>query len=182
MNTYTRVTLKPPPPCTRGPPLVYRLFYTRYPFKYLALTRARARALSRAFAPTRAELIMSKDEDNPFVNVKYPDTVGVPMKDEHFLRGSTDFHKAAALFNFDEVDKLSESSARAQEIVALLIHLTDPASNDAIHDRYLLNVPLDFSRATFIFTMNDERDVSPVLLDRMNLMRMEKLTHLFQCF
>ena len=49
---------------------------------------------------------MSDDKDNPFVNVKYPDTVGPPMKDEHFLRGSTPMHKAAALLKEDEVDKL----------------------------------------------------------------------------
>ena len=49
---------------------------------------------------------MKGEEDNPFMNVKYPDKVGPPMKDEHFLRGSTPMHKAAALLNFDEVDKL----------------------------------------------------------------------------
>jgi len=49
---------------------------------------------------------MSDDKDNPFVNVKYPDKVGPPMKDEHFLRGSTEMHKAAALLKGDEVDKL----------------------------------------------------------------------------
>jgi len=49
---------------------------------------------------------MSDDKDNPFVNVKYPDKVGPPMKDEHFLRGSTDMHKAAALLKMDEVEKL----------------------------------------------------------------------------
>jgi len=47
-----------------------------------------------------------KEDDNPFVNVKYPDKVGPPMKDEHFLRGSTDMHKAVALLKADEVDKL----------------------------------------------------------------------------
>lgn len=46
------------------------------------------------------------DKDNPFMNVKYPDKVGPPMKDEHFLRGSTDFHKASALLKMEEVDKL----------------------------------------------------------------------------
>lgn len=49
---------------------------------------------------------MSDDKDNPFVNVKYPDTVGPPMKDEHFLRGSTPMHKAAALLKLEEVEKL----------------------------------------------------------------------------
>lgn len=74
---------------------------------------------------------------------------------------------------FDEVDKLS-GDARAQEILAFLIHLTDPCSNGAIRDRYLMldDVTLDFSRATLIFTMNDTASVSPVLLDRLTMVRM----------
>jgi ATP-dependent Lon protease len=75
----------------------------------------------------------------------------------------------------DEVDKLPET-VRAQEVVALLIHLTDPASNHAIHDRFLTQVPLDFSRACIIFTMNQKERVSPVLLDRMNVLRMGAVT------
>ena len=46
------------------------------------------------------------EEKNPFIDIKYPDKVGPPMKDEHFLRGSTPMHKAAALLNMEEVDKL----------------------------------------------------------------------------
>ena len=72
---------------------------------------------------------------------------------------------------FDEVDKLGESY-RAQEIVALLIHLTDPNCNTAIRDRYFHDIPLDFSRVCFIFTMNDKRRVSPILLDRLSIVQM----------
>lgn len=77
---------------------------------------------------------------------------------------------------FDEVDKLPTESSRAQEIVSLLIHLTDPATNKQVHDRYLVNVPMDFSRACFVFTMNDARRVSPILMDRMQLIQMETPT------
>lgn len=73
---------------------------------------------------------------------------------------------------FDEVDKI-ENTARAQEIIALLIHLTDPCSNHDIRDRYFQNLPLDFSRASFVFTMNHPDRVSPVLLDRLQRIRMQ---------
>ena len=45
-------------------------------------------------------------ETNPFVDVKYPDEVGPPMRPEHFLRGSTLMHQHAGLLNHEEVDKL----------------------------------------------------------------------------
>jgi len=44
---------------------------------------------------------------DPFTNPKPAEgPIGPPMKEEHFLRGSTPMHKAAALLKFDEVDKL----------------------------------------------------------------------------
>lgn len=72
---------------------------------------------------------------------------------------------------FDEVDKLGDT-LRAQEIESLLIHLTDPNSNADVRDRYFQNIPLDFSRACMVFTMNDSRRVSPILLDRLTMVRM----------
>lgn len=76
---------------------------------------------------------------------------------------------------FDEVDKIGDM-AKAQEIIALLIHLTDPNSNAQIQDRYfqvLKALPLDFSQACLVFTMNDASRVSPILRDRMTMVRME---------
>ena len=47
------------------------------------------------------------EKDIPF-NRKpdYSQPVGAPMQEQHFLRQSTAMHKAAALLNFEEVDKL----------------------------------------------------------------------------
>ena len=50
---------------------------------------------------------MAEKKDNPFdFKPDYSQPVGPPMKDEHFIGGSTPMHKAAALLKFDEVDKL----------------------------------------------------------------------------
>ena len=46
------------------------------------------------------------EEKNPFADISYPDEVGPPMKDAHFLRGSTAMHKASALLDMAEVEKL----------------------------------------------------------------------------
>jgi ankyrin repeat protein len=49
----------------------------------------------------------SETRVNPFEGKPdYSKPVGPPMKEEHFIRGSTALHKAAALLKFDEVDKL----------------------------------------------------------------------------
>ena len=69
---------------------------------------------------------------------------------------------------FDEVDKVSESQT-GQEIIGLLIHLTDTTQNDEFIDRYFDGVPLDLSRALMIFSFNDVDALSPILRDRMTV-------------
>ena len=67
---------------------------------------------------------------------------------------------------FDELDKVSETS-KGQEIYNLLCHLTDPAQNKHFHDKYFSGLDFDLSRATLIFSYNDETKINPILLDRM---------------
>ena len=67
---------------------------------------------------------------------------------------------------FDELDKVSETS-KGQEIYNLLCHLTDPAQNKHFHDKYFSGLDFDLSRATLIFSYNDESKINPILLDRM---------------
>lgn len=67
---------------------------------------------------------------------------------------------------FDELDKISESR-KGQELAGILTHLTDVAQNDTFKDRYFAGVPLDLSRAVFVFSYNDESKVNPILLNRM---------------
>ena len=67
---------------------------------------------------------------------------------------------------FDELDKVS-STNKGEEIINLLIHLTDFSQNDHFNDKYYSNVPLDLSKALFIFSLNDIKRVNPILRDRM---------------
>ena len=66
---------------------------------------------------------------------------------------------------FDELDKVSNTS-KGEEIINLLIHLTDFSQNDHFMDKYY-SVPLDLSKALFIFSLNDLNKVNPILRDRM---------------
>ena len=67
---------------------------------------------------------------------------------------------------FDELDKISET-AKGEEIVGILTHLTDTSQNTQFHDRYFAEIDFDLSKCLFIFSYNDESKVNPILLDRM---------------
>jgi ATP-dependent Lon protease len=67
---------------------------------------------------------------------------------------------------FDELDKVSDT-ARGQEIVGVLTHLTDTTQNNQFHDKYFSEIDFDLSKCLFIFSYNDEELVNPILRDRM---------------
>jgi ATP-dependent Lon protease len=67
---------------------------------------------------------------------------------------------------FDELDKVSDT-ARGQEIIGILTHLTDTSQNSQFHDKYFSEIDLDLSKCLFIFSYNDEKLVNPILRDRM---------------
>jgi ATP-dependent Lon protease len=71
------------------------------------------------------------------------------------------------IFYFDELDKVSDTS-KGEEIMNVLCHLTDTTQNHAFQDKYFSGIDFNLSRATFIFSYNDESKISPILLDRMN--------------
>jgi ATP-dependent Lon protease len=76
---------------------------------------------------------------------------------------------------FDELDKVS-SCNYGEEIINTLIHLTDPSQNKEFHDKYFSGIDLDLSRATLIFSYNDENLVNPILLDRMIKIKTDDFT------
>jgi ATP-dependent Lon protease len=71
------------------------------------------------------------------------------------------------IFYFDELDKVSDTS-KGEEIMNVLCHLTDTTQNHTFQDKYFSGIDFNLSRATFIFSYNDESKISPILLDRMN--------------
>jgi ATP-dependent Lon protease len=71
---------------------------------------------------------------------------------------------------FDELDKVSDT-ARGQEIIGILTHLTDTSQNAQFHDKYFSEVDFDLSKCLFIFSYNDETLINPILKDRMYRIR-----------
>lgn len=80
------------------------------------------------------------------------------------------------IFYFDELDKVS-NTPHGQEIINLLIHITDPAQNEHFQDMYLDGIPIDLSRALFIFSFNNKKLINPILLDRMEIIKFDKYTY-----
>jgi ATP-dependent Lon protease len=71
---------------------------------------------------------------------------------------------------FDELDKVS-TTPHGEEIVSMLIHMTDRSQNSQFHDRYFAGVDFDLSQCLFVFSFNDESKVHPVLKDRMQVIQ-----------
>ena len=69
---------------------------------------------------------------------------------------------------FDELDKVS-TTPHGEEIVSMLIHMTDRTQNSQFHDRYFAGVDFDLSQCLFVFSFNDESKVHPILKDRMQV-------------
>jgi len=67
---------------------------------------------------------------------------------------------------FDELDKVSQTD-KGEEIINILIHLTDPSQNEHFNDKYFNEIDFDLSKATLIFSYNDPSRVNPILRDRL---------------
>ncbi len=76
---------------------------------------------------------------------------------------------------FDEVDKIGMSS-KSQEVSNQLLHITDFTQNTNFCDKYLPELPIDLSKIWFIFSLNDENLMDPILKNRMNLIKVPGYT------
>ena len=69
---------------------------------------------------------------------------------------------------FDELDKVS-NTPHGDEIINMLIHLTDRSQNSQFHDRYFSGVDFNLSQCLFVFSFNETEKVHPILRDRMTV-------------
>lgn len=67
---------------------------------------------------------------------------------------------------FDELDKVS-TTRHGEEIINILIHMTDSTQNECFSDKYFTNIDFDLSRSLVIFSYNNEENINPILRDRM---------------
>jgi endopeptidase La len=69
---------------------------------------------------------------------------------------------------FDEVDKVARKND-INEIYSVLIHITDKNMNKNFQDRFYSSaIDFDLSGVLMIFSYNDEKQIDPILYDRIN--------------
>jgi len=76
---------------------------------------------------------------------------------------------------FDELDKISDT-AKGNEIIGLLTHLTDPSQNSVFHDKYFSGIDIDLSKTIFFFSFNDIELINPILKDRLTIVKFKGYT------
>jgi len=83
------------------------------------------------------------------------------------VRSMVTMGKARSILYFDELDKCSPKGSGANDVMSVLIHLTDTSTHNIFQDRFFqgINFPLD--KVLFIFSYNDPSLVDPVLRDRL---------------
>jgi endopeptidase La len=73
---------------------------------------------------------------------------------------------------FDELDKVSDTP-KGEEIINILMHITDTTQNSHFNDKYFGGIDFDLSKAIIIFSFNDEQKISRILRDRMKIIRVK---------
>jgi endopeptidase La len=67
---------------------------------------------------------------------------------------------------FDEIDKTGIKHG-VNEIMNVLIHLTDPNTNDKFNDKFFQEITFPLDKVLFVFSYNDTSKVDKILLDRL---------------
>ena len=73
---------------------------------------------------------------------------------------------------FDELDKIS-NTPKGEEIVNLLIHITDDSQNCNFQDKYFSGINIDLSKCIFVFSFNDPSKINNILKDRIQLIKVD---------
>ena len=76
--------------------------------------------------------------------------------------------KPRCVIFFDELDKTIAKGGKEDEIQNILIHLTDPATNNKFQDRFFQGIDFDLSNVIFIFSYNEPEKVHHILLERID--------------
>jgi endopeptidase La len=76
---------------------------------------------------------------------------------------------------FDEIDKTGIKHG-VNEIMNVLIHLTDPNSNDKFNDKFFQEITFPLNKVLFVFSYNDPDKVDKILLDRLEQIPVDAYT------
>jgi ATP-dependent Lon protease len=77
---------------------------------------------------------------------------------------------------FDELDKTSIKNGHTNEIMSILIHMTDPNMNTEFQDRFFQGINFPLNNVLMCFSYNDRNLIDRILLDRLNEIKVESYT------
>jgi endopeptidase La len=133
---------------------------------------------------TKYAQILAKCLDIPFVQI----TLG-GQNDGELLHGHgytysgaqpglivkkmVDAASSRCIMFFDELDKCVAKNGQVNELMSILIHLTDPMTNGSFQDRFFQEITFPLNKVIFIFSFNDINKIDKILLDRMEILTVE---------
>lgn len=80
---------------------------------------------------------------------------------------------ARCIMYFDELDKCVSKNGQVNELMSILIHLTDPMTNSKFQDRFFQEITFPLNKVIFIFSFNDINKIDRILLDRLEVIDVE---------
>ena len=89
------------------------------------------------------------------------------------VKKMVDASSARCIMYFDELDKCVSKNGQVNELMSILIHLTDPMTNGSFQDRFFQEITFPLNKVIFIFSFNDINKIDKILLDRMEIIDVE---------
>ena len=89
------------------------------------------------------------------------------------VKKMVDAGSARCIMYFDELDKCVSKNGQVNELMSILIHLTDPMTNGSFQDRFFQEITFPLNKVIFIFSFNDISKIDKILLDRMEVIDVE---------
>ena len=80
-----------------------------------------------------------------------------------------DAGSARCIMYFDELDKCVAKNGQVNELMSILIHLTDPMTNGSFQDRFFQEITFPLNKVIFMFSFNDISKIDKILKDRMEI-------------
>lgn len=89
------------------------------------------------------------------------------------VKKMVDAGSARCIMYFDELDKCVSKNGQVNELMSILIHLTDPMTNGSFQDRFFQEITFPLNKVIFMFSFNDISKIDKILLDRMEIIDVE---------
>ena len=86
------------------------------------------------------------------------------------VKKMVDAGSARCIMYFDELDKCVSKNGQVNELMSILIHLTDPMTNGSFQDRFFQEITFPLNKVIFMFSFNDGSKIDKILLDRMEVL------------